>query len=70
MKIVWASGRKHETCAEWDVVFSTGHHLKGGTVRHRDEEYWRARIVTGMTQQLDPFFYRDSYMSNNYGRRP
>jgi hypothetical protein len=33
------------------------------------EEYWRARMITGMTNQNDPFFFRSQYHAHNYGRR-
>lgn len=50
------------------VIQSDGEHLRDAYV-WPDEEYWRAYMVTGMTNQRDPFFHRGGEIAlTAYGR--
>lgn len=60
---------KHITGSHYPVVVSDGDHLRGIWITDRNEEYWRAFMVTGMTRQVDPFF-ADRSTLRHYGRRP
>jgi len=68
-RIVYASGRAHCAANLWHVVVDDGTHLRDRWHTSRSEEYWRARIITGMTGQRDPLTHRAEYLRANYGRR-